>query len=203
MFTHVHPSVVVGRRMRDVNEKNQSKSCVVLSCLTQANSVYSVASSKNRLNEKPGTKTIIYIVHPCILACFNAGCFRLNRSHEELTPISWHNYFENKRIVDVDGNKFTTYSLGNEESVLIVLLHGGGFNALTWSLFAVSISESYLIISEGPVGRFSIYSIFRLPLLSETLPIYNFRIKTYFQFLSFNASACNYSIDTNFLDKNK
>lgn len=61
---------------------------------------------------------------------------RLNRSHDELTPISWHNYFENKRIVDIDGNKFTIYSLGNVDSVLIVLLHGGGFNALTWSLFA-------------------------------------------------------------------
>lgn len=61
---------------------------------------------------------------------------RLNRSHEELTPISWRSYFEYKRVVDVDGNRFTTYSLGNTESVLIVLLHGGGFNALTWSLFA-------------------------------------------------------------------
>ncbi|XP_025409372.1 protein phosphatase methylesterase 1 [Sipha flava] len=61
---------------------------------------------------------------------------RLNRSYEELSPISWRNYFEHKRVVDLDGNKFTTYSLGNVESVLIVLLHGGGFNALTWSLFA-------------------------------------------------------------------
>ncbi|XP_060876278.1 protein phosphatase methylesterase 1 isoform X2 [Metopolophium dirhodum] len=61
---------------------------------------------------------------------------RLNRSFEELTPISWSEYFEHKRFVDIDGNKFATYSLGNVESVLIVLLHGGGFNALTWSLFA-------------------------------------------------------------------
>lgn len=64
---------------------------------------------------------------------------RLNRSHETMTPIPWSNYFEHKRVVEFDGNKFTTYSLGNQDSVLIVLLHGGGFNALTWSLFAVSI----------------------------------------------------------------
>lgn len=117
----------------------------MLSCLTLANSVYSVATSKNRPNEKPGTKTITNT--PVHFGRFVCRCSRLNRSHEELTPISWHNYFEKKGVVDVDGNKFTTYSLGNEESVLIVLLHGGGFNALTWSLFAVSISEINLIIS--------------------------------------------------------
>jgi len=61
---------------------------------------------------------------------------RLNRSFEELTPISWHKYFDKKCVVKVDGNKFTTYTLGNVDSVLVVLLHGGGFNALTWSLFA-------------------------------------------------------------------
>lgn len=75
-------------------------------------------------------------VRTVILTC---SLFRLNRSHEELTPLSWRDYFEHKRVVDLDGNKFTTYSVGNVESVLIVLLHGGGFNALTWSLFAVSI----------------------------------------------------------------
>lgn len=67
--------------------------------------------------------------------------FRLNRSYDELTPISWREYFDHKRVVEFEGNKFTTYSSGNVDSVLIVLLHGGGFNALTWALFAVSISR--------------------------------------------------------------
>ncbi|VVC28432.1 Protein phosphatase methylesterase, eukaryotic,Alpha/beta hydrolase fold-1,Alpha/Beta [Cinara cedri] len=61
---------------------------------------------------------------------------RLNRSQEELTPLPWHDYFEYKRVINIDDNKFTTYLLGNLDSVLIVLLHGGGFNALTWSIFA-------------------------------------------------------------------
>lgn len=79
-----------------------------------------------------------------ILLCRIRVC-RLNRTHEELTPISWQNYFEHKHVVDLDGNKFTTYSLGKKDSVLIVLLHGGGFNALTWSLFAVSICNNLIV----------------------------------------------------------
>lgn len=121
-------------------------------CLISVNSVCSAATSKNRLNEKPGTvdaristsnRDVSYAFwssSSIIISTSARFFFRLNRSHEELTPISWRDYFEHKRIVDLDGNKFTTYSLGNTESVLIVLLHGGGFNALTWSLFAVSIS---------------------------------------------------------------
>lgn len=69
--------------------------------------------------------------------------FRLNRSQEELTPLPWHAYFKNKRTVEIDGNKFTMYSMGKINSVLIVLLHGGGFNALTWAIFAVSILKTY------------------------------------------------------------
>lgn len=68
----------------------------------------------------------------------NMHLFRLNRSYDELTPISWREYFDHKRVVEFDGNKFTTYFSGNIDSVLIVLLHGGGFNSLTWALFAVS-----------------------------------------------------------------
>lgn len=91
-------------------------------------------------------KQNVAVFHICITHCNNnwlAGLFRLNRSYDELTPISWSEYFEHKRFVDIDGNKFATYSLGNVDSVLIVLLHGGGFNALTWSLFAVSITIIY------------------------------------------------------------
>ncbi|XP_050545243.1 protein phosphatase methylesterase 1 isoform X2 [Daktulosphaira vitifoliae] len=66
---------------------------------------------------------------------------RLNRTNEDLSPISWNKYFENRRIVEIDGNKFMTYSLGESNSVLIVLLHGGGFNALTWSLFVTNLEK--------------------------------------------------------------
>ncbi|XP_050441694.1 protein phosphatase methylesterase 1 [Adelges cooleyi] len=66
---------------------------------------------------------------------------RLNRTNEELSPISWSRYFKTKRIVEVNGNQIMTYSTGDPNSVLIVLLHGGGFNALTWSLFAADLDK--------------------------------------------------------------
>lgn len=112
--------------------------------------VCSGAILRNHLSEKRGKFETVVTYTFSVYCQFSFGfieclclCYRLNRSHEELTPISWNNYFEHKRVVEVDGNKFTTYSLGNVESVLIVLLHGGGFNALTWSLFSVRVLKYY------------------------------------------------------------
>lgn len=55
----------------------------------------------------------------------------------------WNEYFFEKKDVQVDTqHKFRVYlsrSPEEETGPLIVLLHGGGFSALTWSLFVVSI----------------------------------------------------------------
>ncbi|XP_069677418.1 protein phosphatase methylesterase 1 isoform X2 [Periplaneta americana] len=58
----------------------------------------------------------------------------------DYTPVQWNRYFSERRDVAVNGNKFRVYSLG-DTGPLLVLLHGGGFSALTWSLFATSVTS--------------------------------------------------------------
>ncbi len=53
------------------------------------------------------------------------------------TPVSYKKYFDSYEDVSVNGNSFRVYRLGSEGPILF-LLHGGGFSALSWSLFAVS-----------------------------------------------------------------
>jgi len=55
----------------------------------------------------------------------------------DYTPVQWNRYFSERRDVAVNGNQFRVYCLG-DSGPLLVLLHGGGFSALTWSLFSVS-----------------------------------------------------------------
>lgn len=56
----------------------------------------------------------------------------------------WNEYFSEMKDVKIDEHHiFRVYlsrSPDEETGPLIVLLHGGGFSALTWSLFVVSIS---------------------------------------------------------------
>lgn len=58
------------------------------------------------------------------------------KQKEDFVPISWNQYFADCKKVKVDGNNFNVYLLGNS-GPLLVLLHGGGYSGLTWSLFAV------------------------------------------------------------------
>lgn len=55
----------------------------------------------------------------------------------DYTPVQWSRYFSDRRDVAVNGNQFRVYCLG-DSGPLLVLLHGGGFSALTWALFSVS-----------------------------------------------------------------
>jgi protein phosphatase methylesterase 1 len=61
-------------------------------------------------------------------------CFGRKRDY---TPVQWSRYFSERRDVAVNGNQFRVYCLG-DSGPLLVLLHGGGFSALTWALFSVS-----------------------------------------------------------------
>ena len=55
-------------------------------------------------------------------------------------PVSWTEYFSERKPVTVnDENTFYVYSQGSE-GPLLVLLHGGGYSALTWSQFTKSIT---------------------------------------------------------------
>lgn len=49
-------------------------------------------------------------------------------------PVSWTEYFRERKPVDVNGDTFHAYVQGTE-GPLLVLLHGGGYSALTWSQF--------------------------------------------------------------------
>ncbi|XP_034252913.1 protein phosphatase methylesterase 1 [Thrips palmi] len=56
------------------------------------------------------------------------------------TPVPFSKYFDSCEDVRVNGNSFRVYRLGSVGPVLF-LLHGGGFSALTWSLFAASVTS--------------------------------------------------------------
>nr|SVE73608.1 EOG090X07NZ [Daphnia atkinsoni] len=59
---------------------------------------------------------------------------------KDYTPVHWSRYFTSceKVIVNEDGDSFQVYRRGSSGPVL-VLLHGGGFSALSWALFAECI----------------------------------------------------------------
>lgn len=64
---------------------------------------------------------------------------------KDYTPTEWKNYFEDFVDVKVSGDdpetSFRVYRSAPAETPnapVLVLLHGGGFNGLTWSVFTVS-----------------------------------------------------------------
>uniref|UniRef100_A0A069DYU3 Protein phosphatase methylesterase 1 n=1 Tax=Panstrongylus megistus TaxID=65343 RepID=A0A069DYU3_9HEMI len=62
------------------------------------------------------------------------------RSKLEFTPVSWDKYFTGKNDVLINGSSFRTYTLG-DSGPAIVLLHGGGYSALSWSLLSAKLTE--------------------------------------------------------------
>lgn len=58
----------------------------------------------------------------------------------DCTLVKWTKYFENEQEVYVKGNKFHVYTTGNT-GPLLFLIHGGGYSALTWSLFTEEITN--------------------------------------------------------------
>lgn len=60
------------------------------------------------------------------------------RKSKDYTPISWDAYFTEKHDVKVnETDTFCAYTAGEAGQPILCLLHGGGFSALTWSLFTV------------------------------------------------------------------
>lgn len=65
---------------------------------------------------------------------------------KDYTPGLWDEYFEDKKDVAVDeNNKFRVYLSRSppQNGPLVVLLHGGGYSALTWSHFTVRSLPSF------------------------------------------------------------
>ncbi|KAF5283422.1 hypothetical protein FQA39_LY04798 [Lamprigera yunnana] len=50
------------------------------------------------------------------------------------SPLKWNTFFESEEQIKVDGDVFNVYTKG-QNGPIVFLIHGGGYSALTWSLF--------------------------------------------------------------------
>ncbi|XP_065571773.1 protein phosphatase methylesterase 1-like [Artemia franciscana] len=57
------------------------------------------------------------------------------------SPESWSPYFGNDEFVETQAGKFHVYHGGENAGPLLVMLHGGGYSGLTWSVFNVAITS--------------------------------------------------------------
>ncbi|KAF8783308.1 Protein phosphatase methylesterase 1 like protein [Argiope bruennichi] len=65
---------------------------------------------------------------------------KINR-RRDYTPVAWDKYFDTYRDVTIsDGNSFRVYLKGSS-GPLLLLLHGGGYSGLSWSLLSATISQ--------------------------------------------------------------
>merc|ERR1712168_246950 len=59
----------------------------------------------------------------------------------DFTPVNWNQYFSESKDVKInDATTFRVYTRGTTGPVLL-LLHGGGFSALSWACFSASITQ--------------------------------------------------------------
>lgn len=70
------------------------------------------------------------------------------RGSRDYTPLVWSSYYEEMLDLKIDQDSFRVYLSGfeakkenaaDDKKPLLVLLHGGGYSSLTWSLFTKSI----------------------------------------------------------------
>lgn len=65
------------------------------------------------------------------------------RRQTDYNPVMWSEYFAEQQDVETAKGKFRVYltKKPEQEGPLLVMLHGGGFSALTWSHFSVEIAK--------------------------------------------------------------
>ncbi|KAL1492927.1 hypothetical protein ABEB36_011091 [Hypothenemus hampei] len=56
-------------------------------------------------------------------------------------PLKWHDYFDEEEFIQTDSGQHHIYIKG-DKGPIILCLHGGGYNGLTWSLFAKEIFQN-------------------------------------------------------------
>lgn len=72
-----------------------------------------------------------------VYVCFMSEMCRFSSGSNDFTPVPWSKYFESEFEVDTDSGVFHLYKKGDSGPILLCL-HGGGYNSLTWALFTVS-----------------------------------------------------------------
>ena len=61
---------------------------------------------------------------------------------KDYTPVEWDQYWDEKKEIEIDGDRHSYYATGPEDSdCVLFLIHGGGFSGLSFSLFAKEISN--------------------------------------------------------------
>ncbi|CAG0892550.1 unnamed protein product [Cyprideis torosa] len=76
-----------------------------------------------------------------LMAGTGLGAIGRRKSLQTLTPVHWSHYFKNCEDISLaNGDKFRVYSVG-ESGPVVLCIHGGGFSALTWALFASRLAE--------------------------------------------------------------
>ncbi|XP_071443376.1 protein phosphatase methylesterase 1 [Hetaerina americana] len=77
---------------------------------------------------------------------------RMPGRRRDYSPIPWSQYFGDKKDIHMNGSTFRVYikesqvseeegPISSEPVPVLVLLHGGGFSALTWALFAECVTS--------------------------------------------------------------
>lgn len=87
-------------------------------------------------------------IFPCRSNRGGRGRGGLIGGRRDYTPASWKKYWDRSEDIALQGGDvFRVYRRGTV-GPLLLLLHGGGYSALTWSLFAVSFNcvEYYIYI---------------------------------------------------------
>ena len=84
---------------------------------------------------------------------------------KDFSPIAWNQHFSESKDVRInDSTSFRVYTRGTEGPVLL-LLHGGGFSALSWACFSTCVTNlvkcrcaAIDLRGHGDSGRFRISS---------------------------------------------
>ncbi|KAI6240999.1 Protein phosphatase methylesterase 1 [Aphelenchoides fujianensis] len=58
---------------------------------------------------------------------------------QDFSPLPWDQFFSEKRVLEINEDKFTVYLKGDSGPVFF-LLHGGGYSGLTWACLAEELS---------------------------------------------------------------
>ena len=76
-----------------------------------------------------------------MFTCFRSKARNIQRKRD-YEPTTWKLYFDTSEDIKIDLNTFHVFTRGTEGPTL-VLLHGGGYSALTWAEFAVQFFSNF------------------------------------------------------------